>query len=102
MSADNWATCPRCLREATKARDKAIEAAAKSYGKLPADKWKEKSDKANRPLKIESHMREDYELGVDDTGGFLVVYYASCQDCQFEFHHRHEERVPLDKKGSAP
>jgi hypothetical protein len=47
VSANNWDVCPACKKKAEAARLKAMEDAAKAYGKVPPDEWKELSDRAS-------------------------------------------------------
>jgi hypothetical protein len=93
VSANNWDVCPACKKKAEAARLKAMEDAAKAYGKVPPDEWKELSDRASKPVDLDETMREDYELGVDSKGVFGVSYSASCQECAFVFRFKHEQKT---------
>jgi hypothetical protein len=88
MSADNWATCPRCKNSKV---DKvaALEKQVKeSYGKVPAEEFMrlngaltqarldvDKDDWNNRSF------REDYEIYGAEDGIVKVGYSGSCTVC---------------------
>lgn len=98
MSADNWATCPRCFKRAVDDQEARVRAAADAYGKVPAPEFMELFAKASEPPRTEYTMREDYEVGVTCAGLFYVNYEAHCVEshggCGFEFAYKHEEQVP--------
>lgn len=94
MSANNWAICPQCsANQRTKAADMLAKAAL-AYGKEPLEGWKEMdriAREADKPLEKPS-WREDWEIGMQDDGTFLVRYDGGCNDCGGSFTYRHEDR----------
>jgi hypothetical protein len=103
MGADNWAVCPRCLKNAENAK-RALEAMAQAvYGKVTPDEYEELRVAAAAPIDVEklSTFREDYELGMVDDGTFEVIYSGSCsprhplKGCGYEHKFRHIEEVPV-------
>jgi hypothetical protein len=78
MSADNWATCPRCMANARaeKARQEAEAVAA--YGVKSVDEYLKLRELAETDIDLEPTLREDYEISIDDTGTFDVNYRAWC------------------------
>lgn len=66
MSADNWAICPRC---------------------------KLKPNPYHEPLTTQ--FREDYEIGVLESGEFYVDYHGRCRDCGLEKVFHHSEQLKL-------
>lgn len=96
MSADNWATCPKCLAEA-KAKKAALEHAVQdAYGKVPIEEFDEMRTEAEKPVNIDQTLREDYELFIEeDTGLFRVIYDGFCKTCGFGKKYRYSEQLPL-------
>ena len=103
MGADNWAVCPRCLRNAENAK-RALEAKAQAaYGKVPVEEFEKLREAAAVPINVEKlrTFREDYELGMEEDGTFEVSYHGSCsrrhpeQGCGYEHRFRHIEEVPF-------
>lgn len=94
MSANNWATCPRCL---AKSRDEIEKRAAQldaQHGATPAKDWMaevRKLDDMRKP--IGEDLREDWELGVTRDGKFKVVYWCRCDKCDFAWQYRYETDV---------
>ncbi len=98
MSADNWGTCPRCLLKRKEEKKKAFEYAASIYGQVPYEEYLEAYSLAkNMSDVIDDSLREDWDIGINDSGEFLASYTASCQDCGFEFKFRHEVVVDEDR-----
>ena len=93
MSADNWTICPKCKKTNDEKNKKRILAAGKKYGKIPSDVYINLVVEANKPIVIESTLREDYEIGVCEDGEFFVSYSASCSVCGFKFSFKHTEKV---------
>ena len=95
MSADNWAVCPRCLLWAKKERERKLEEAAASYGKVDRDAWLEMQASAGDAVRPEdfSTFREDYAIGVNEDGNLKVSYSGSCTACGLASSFRHETRV---------
>jgi hypothetical protein len=38
-------------------------------------------------------LREDYEIGVNDTGEFEIVYSCRCNTCGFVFTFKHKQQL---------
>lgn len=85
MSARNWRECPKCLRDGMKAREARIARVKSQYGRIPPDEWAQLKSEAEEPLNIPDTLREDYEIAVDTSGLFTVVYRCSCDECEFQF-----------------
>jgi hypothetical protein len=71
VSADNWAVCPKCVKE-------------------------QRSWKAvlGEPLDEGEHtLREDYEIGVTAAGDFYVSYGCHCEKCGFRWSFKRDENV---------
>ena len=95
MSADNWRVCPKCKVK----HDKSIEASEKklnaSYGKVDANEFL-KAKMSHDELaakKLDSTLREDYEIGTDEDGEFFVSYGCSCSACQWNYEYNHKAQV---------
>jgi len=99
MSADNWAVCPRCKKRRAAERLAKQEAAAKAYGKVPADEWQRMTAEANAAHDDEEELREDYTIHTDETGEFYVGYRCVCQRCGFEHRFKHTEQLNISAAG---
>jgi hypothetical protein len=93
MSADNWATCPRCFKDALHERRDREQAAKDAYGKVPEHEWLKMKEDAKVSLPFGDDLREDYEMYMEKDGTFKVVYKCSCSVCGFSFEYKHTERV---------
>lgn len=91
MGADNWAICPVCRITAIKARQKLYAKVSAAYGKKSQAEYAVLLAEAEKPIKLEQTMREDYGLGVGIDGMFGVSYKAHCTACQFAFGYKHEQ-----------
>lgn len=96
MSADNWAVCPACLKNAQVKRIADLEDLKKSYGKVSAEQYIARADELRPEIDKEKFwtFREDYELGTDSEEFFSIRYSGSCTECGFSHKYGHEE--PLD------
>lgn len=92
MSADNWRTCPKCLAKAKESYETQVADVQKVYGKVSAADYQklleklkeiEKSDR-----KMPKDLREDYCLGITDSGVMRIDYSASCQTCGFSYRFK--------------
>lgn len=98
MSANNWRTCPQCVKEQATERAAKIEAAHDKYGKIPPDEFRSLIADAEKPVEHKVTLREDYEQGIDDDGEYYVHFQASCQVCNFRFRFSHTEMtLPSDE-----
>ncbi|KKN16457.1 hypothetical protein LCGC14_0975660 [marine sediment metagenome] len=96
MSANNWAVCPQCMKNAeeTQAENKvAVEA---SYGVIPSEEYAARREEAHEPIALDCTMREDYEIAMNLLGEFNISYSASCSNCGFRFVHRTNRQVDLE------
>ena len=98
VSADNWATCPRCKDSARKQADKRRAEVEAQYGQVPAGEYGEliealENDESSAPHN--ETLREDYEIGMDASGEFFVGYGCSCQKCDFKYAYRYTARPPV-------
>lgn len=95
MSANNWATCPRCVKRLQAEEDAKAEALAASYGKVSADEYDRlKAElRATATAETKYELREDYSLGVQPDGKFSVSYHARCSACDFRFSFKHEAKA---------
>lgn len=64
MSADNWAVCPRCKRDAASPDD--FE---------------------------EREFREDYEQHVTEVGEYFINYHGECQRCGLKHSFKHKQQL---------
>jgi hypothetical protein len=93
MSADNWGTCPKCKEKNDEANAKRISDAEEQYGKIPSDEYRELIKCAEKPIKLEETLREDYEMATDSDGLFWVNYSCRCDECGFEHKFHHSEQL---------
>ena len=91
MGADNWAICPACRVTVIKAREKLYAKVDAAYGKKPQGDYIALLTEAEKPIKLEQTLREDYGLGVGIDGNFGISYKAYCTACKFTFEYKHEE-----------
>jgi hypothetical protein len=100
MSADNWAYCPQCkINNENEALAKFAKA-AEAYGKVEPDEYMRVLDEA-RTFKPEEEntFREDYDLGVTDSGEFYISYRGGCEVCGLRHEFKHSEQLKLNPKG---
>ena len=107
MSAESWATCPRCLELLNLEKDKVQDDVEEAYGKVSQEEYQEMVEKA-RKFKLTGPgvtLREDYWLGIDNDGEFKIQYRGSCSQCNFLFNFSHKEQAytgePLPDDGEA-
>lgn len=82
MSARNWTTCPRCKQRQLVKIDKIKQ----QYGVLSRNEYEISLIREKQELDdicSSEFVREDYELGIDNTGKFFISYGASCEKCDF-------------------
>lgn len=94
MGADNWGVCPSCKRKAEADKIEQQKLVGESYGKVAPDEYLRLFNEAAQPISLKDTLREDYEIGVDETGYFAVSYSGSCHVCKFAFTFK-EERDTL-------
>lgn len=93
MSADNWRECPGCNKKQLVEKEKAKKKADSSYGKVSQEEYLKLLEIANKPIKLDNSLREDYSIYVDTDGEFRVSYSCYCEDCSFDFSYGHKEHV---------
>lgn len=74
MSADNWRECPCCNKKQLNEKEKAKIKADSCYGKVSQEEYLKLLEIANKPIKLENSLREDYSLYVSLDGEFRVSY----------------------------
>lgn len=93
MSADNWATCPRCMKRREAETENAEIDVAASYGEVPLDEWEEMRRRQSDLIAAEPNrtLREDYEFHGASDGEVIAEYSASCDICDLRvsFTHQH-------------
>ena len=103
MSADNWATCPRCQAKAEADSEARIEQAQLAYGNVSIEEFDQLRAEAEKGSGIDTTLREDYEFHLDTDGTFTARYRGRCEPCGFEYAFNHTEQVPLTApEPSAP
>lgn len=81
MSADNWATCPRCLGHAKTEARATERAVAALYGKVPIAEFdRRRAELAPVEEGKFATFREDYQIGLRD-GRVDVNYSGACTKC---------------------
>ena len=95
MSADNWATCPRCVHRAQKAHEAASLEVGALYGKIPHDEWLAKNA-ALKPVDVSDSQfctfREDYEFYGADAGIVCADFSGHCTACDLGTTFKREQR----------
>jgi hypothetical protein len=97
MSADNWGTCPRCLKRAKEACESARDTAGGAYGKVTPAEYQRLCDVADqkRHKQDNENLREDYELHMSSTGELYISYSGSCEVCKFSVRFEHTQQETL-------
>jgi hypothetical protein len=85
MSADNWAICPKCKRDADADKARKFADARAKYGKIQQDEYLKLLGESEAPTEYGETLREDWELGTDEDGLFSVRYDSHCSACGFKF-----------------
>jgi len=85
--ADNWAVCPRCWIEHTKARAEREKELRAAYGKVSAEEYiaMRKDVEKEGEAGIEDTFREEYGIGVIYNGSFHLRYTGKCSTCNLEY-----------------
>lgn len=91
MSANNWATCPRCEEKRTAEQRQRAETAAQAYGKVSAEEYEALREEAARTDTLEPTLREDWGIGVGTDGIFEVDYSCYCSHCDFAFRFKQKK-----------
>lgn len=97
MSADNWGTCPRCMKKFEARVEEQTDAMRAAYGTVPADEYLRMQrdlvalTQTERP--DDDTLREDYGIGIDSDGEFFVRYSASCENCGLTYSFDYDYQV---------
>lgn len=93
MGADNWATCPRCVKRHEKAICESSERVSAAYGTIPVDEWMRMIDDHDQMVEagVGRTFRENYEITGVALGEVDVEYRGTCRDCDLSvsFHDAH-------------
>jgi hypothetical protein len=82
MSADNWATCPRCLHAAETASANEREAVNAMYGTVPIAEFdRRRAELTDIDPEQYRTFREDYEIYGAESGTVVVDYRGGCAAC---------------------
>ena len=105
MSASNWGTCPQCKKTQDERIQKVLVELGEQYGKVPVERYKELSARADvklaelRESMEGSTLREDWELYTNVDGVFSVRYSCSCDVCSLSYRHQFSEDVLKESNG---
>jgi len=95
MSADNWAICPKCEKLEKESINLKRKKADDSYGKVSKEEYEMLNFEASQTPQLHQTLRENYEIGINENGEFMIVYRCSCKTCGFSKNFRHEETMRL-------
>jgi hypothetical protein len=97
VSARNWTHCPRCLKRHTKFRDGEIRIAKNLYGVIDADEYAAamQSAEAIPELPEGPSFRENWEIGIESDGWFVITYSGNCTKCDYSHEFKHSDDVPV-------
>jgi len=95
MSADNWAICPQCKLNDDKAYEKSVLDVGKAYGTVTPEEFLEMVENTKKRQELPTSFREDYDIGIDEEGFFIVNYRGHCTECECSYEHKFEQRVPM-------
>lgn len=91
MSADRYSICPQCVADQIFEAACAEKILPEAYGKVTPDVYLFLVETANRQYKNRAEMpenlREDYYVGVNHNGKFVVNYVCECSVCGFTYSH---------------
>jgi hypothetical protein len=90
MSADNWTTCPRCVKHFEQAEAERVAKLRESYGKIPPEEFVQ-AMQVESP-EPEDTLREDYHQGIN-AGLYSVSYHCSCNACGFSWSYKYQVGV---------
>lgn len=97
MSADNWATCPRCKDSKVNRVEELQKEIEEAYGKVSAEEFMRINGQlAQAKLEADKddwndrHFREDYEIYGAEEGTIKVSYSGTCVKCGLSLSFEHE------------
>lgn len=100
MSADNYRVCPRCEEQLLLEREKEIQKAKDSYGKVPQEEFIKKSKQLDIPLRIDPTLREDWEV-YGEGYNTDIRYSCSCSKCGLKHEFTAEVDLRLASGGKG-
>ena len=97
MSADNWMQCPRCLLAEGQRLAEREKVVKDSYGNVPREEYQRRvAELAGGAPELPETFREDYEMGVTDSGEFYVSYRGTCTECGLLHEFKHTEQLAIE------
>ena len=103
MSADHWATCPRCLDSAKSVASREREAVMALYGEVPPEEFDRRRE-GLREVDPEDYrtFREDYEFYGAEEGEVTASYSGSCKSCGLATGFLHVEHFYSRARTETP
>lgn len=95
MSADNWTQCPKCNKMVEDAKQKQIDKARVSYGKVSPEEYEVAILASKEPAVFNETLRENYWFYMKSDGFFKVSYSAFCDRCGFKHTFTHSEQIEI-------
>ena len=95
MSANNWAWCPQCMRNAEAVQVAAQASVEAVYGVIPSEEHAARRAEAYKDIELPTSMREDWEVGMNLIGELHIYYKAECDNCGFRFVHENKRQADL-------
>ena len=95
MSADNWTTCPRCVRQYQAHLAQLVRDLDVAYGKVtPVEYERQRQALADAQAEeIDHTFREDYSIGINDDDTFSVDYGGCCTACKLSVRFTHTASI---------
>ena len=90
MSANNWGVCPRCAARVREADQQLIREMKESYGKVTPSEYLSLVERCKIKPELDYKLREDYQLGLLETGEFFVHYECFCETCRFNYKYNYK------------
>lgn len=100
MSADNWAKCPRCVKEAKVVLQNLSQQISVSYGVVSVEEFDQMRDSLVKKLEALKEgdnyrtFREDYEFYGAEDGAITVSYKGNCAKCGLKLEFVEEHPIP--------
>ncbi len=100
MSADNWAKCPRCLKQAEAVLDNLRHQVDASYGVVTVEEFDQKRAALAKEEEILNAddtyrtFREDWEIVGAEEGVVTVKYRGACTKCKLSLVFHTEREIP--------
>jgi hypothetical protein len=102
MSANNWRPCPKCQAKATAAWEKQKQHLEESYGVTSKDVYAALV-RACPPYcpEVDHTFREDFYIGVNLQGKFMVDYTGQCTECEYTYSFSYPNSALAEKARTA-